>query len=233
MVNKGRVFLDLVERPETDELAGFLLGRHFIISSITGGMFHGPTTAPQPLHRDQGYVPAMATFPAACNLFWLLDDFTPASGSTHAVPGSHRWPPRVPDQGPAEGDVGPGRGAGGQRVRLGGPRLARPRRQHQRRAPAQHHQLLLPAVDAPAGELGRSCLQEVLDEASPKLRARLGLRSYGTLGGVNGTRTGAEAGGFGNADVVFPEYVIGEGGSLHPLKRVSRADAETGAPGKP
>ncbi|MDE0178901.1 MAG: hypothetical protein OXP36_09915, partial [Gammaproteobacteria bacterium] len=69
---------------------------------------------------------------------------------------------------------------------------------------------------------GVSCLQEVLDEASPKLRARLGLRIYGTLGGVNGTRTGAESGGFGNADVVFPDYIIGEGGSLHPLRRVSR-----------
>lgn len=93
MVNKGRVFLDLVERPETDELAGFMLGRTFLVSSMTGGMFHAPTTEPQPLHRDQGYVPAMATFPAACNLFWLLDDFTPASGSTHVVPGSHRWRP--------------------------------------------------------------------------------------------------------------------------------------------
>ena len=65
MVNKGRIFLDLVERPETDELAGFMLGRTFLVSSMTGGMFHAPTTEPQPLHRDQGYVPAMATFPAA------------------------------------------------------------------------------------------------------------------------------------------------------------------------
>ena len=76
---------------------------------------------------------------------------------------------------------------------------------------------------------GVSCLQEVLDEASPKLRARLGLRTYGTLGGVNGTRTGAEQPtAFGNVDVAFPDYIIGEGAKLHPLRRVSRRDQ--GAP---
>ena len=40
---------------------------------------------------------------------------------------------------------------------------------------------------------GVTCLQEVLDEASPKLKARMGLRTYGTLGMVSGTRTDAEA----------------------------------------
>ena len=224
MVNKGRVFLDLVERRETDELAGFLLGRNFLISSITGGMFHGTTTEPQELHRDQGYVPATATFPAACNLFWLVDDFTPASGSTHVVPGSHRWapeyqikaPPRemsVQIEAPAgsvfawEGRIWHGLG-----VNTNG----EPRR-------SVTTYFCLPWMRQQEN-WGVSCLQEVLDEASPKLRARLGMRSYGTLGGVNGTRTDARHGGFGNADVVFPDYVIGQGGALHPLRRVSRDD---------
>ena len=224
LVNKGRVFLDLVERPETDELAGFMLGRNFLISSITGGMFHGTTKEPQPLHRDQGYVPATAAFPAACNLFWLLDDFTPASGSTHVVPGSHRWrpeyqikpPPRemsVQVEAPAgsvfawEGRIWHGLG-----VNTNG----EPRR-------SVTTFFCLPWMRQQEN-WGVSCLQEVLDDASPKLRARLGMRTYGTLGGVNGTRTSAKPGGLGNADVEFPDYVIGEGGKLHPLRRVSRAD---------
>ena len=224
MVNKGRVFLDLIERPETDELAGFMLGRTFLVSSMTGGMFHAPTTEPQPLHRDQGYVPAMATFPAACNLFWLLDDFTPESGSTHVVPGSHRWrpeyqikaPPRemsVQVEVPAgsvfawEGRIWHGLG-----VNTNG----QPRR-------SITTYFCLPWMRQQEN-WGVSCLQEVLDEASPKLRARLGMRTYGTLGGVHGTRTGSEPGGFGNGDVEFPNYVIGEGGTLHPLRRVSRGD---------
>ncbi len=45
--------------------------------------------------------------------------------------------------------------------------------------------------------------------ASPELRARLGLRTYGTLGGVNGTPTDAPPSGLVNADVAFPDYIIG------------------------
>ena len=63
-------------------------------------------------------------------------------------------------------------------------------------------------------------------EASPKLKARMGLRTYGTLCMVSGTRTGAEAVSLGNYDVEFPEYIIGEEGALHPLRRVSRSVAD-------
>ena len=52
---------------------------------------------------------------------------------------------------------------------------------------------------------GVACLQEVLDEASPKLKARMGLRTYGTLGMVSGTRTGAEAASLGNAPLAAGE----------------------------
>ena len=67
-------------------------------------------------------------------------------------------------------------------------------------------------------------MQEVLDEASDKLKARLGMRTYGTYGMVSGTATGVERPGFGNWDVVLPEYIIGEEGKLHKLHRVSRKD---------
>ena len=68
-----------------------------------------------------------------------------------------------------------------------------------------------------------TCLQEVLDNASPKLKARLGLRTYGTLGMMSGTRTEAEGVSLGNYDVEIPEYVIGENAALHPVRRVSRS----------
>ena len=69
---------------------------------------------------------------------------------------------------------------------------------------------------------GVTCLQEVLDEASPKLRARLGLRTYGTLGMMSGTHTGGEGTTLGNYDVEIPEYVIGENAELHRVRRTSR-----------
>ena len=86
-----------------------------------------------------------------------------------------------------------------------------------------HSGICVSTLDAPAGKLGVSCLQEVLDEASPKLRARLGLRTYGTLGMINGTRTTAEArASLGNYDVEIPEFLIGEGERCTSSKKLKR-----------
>lgn len=229
LVNKGRPFLELVERSEADALAGYLLGKHFLLSSLTASIHHAPTTEPQPLHRDQGQVPATADFPASCNLFWLLDDFTPARGSTHFVPGSHRWPPAHLIKPPSralttqiEAPAGSvyawdGRVWHGAGVNVEG---------HPRRHVTTF--FCLPWTRQQEN-WGVTCLQEVLDEASPKLKARLGLRTYGTLGMTTGTRTAGERVSLGNYDVQFPEYIIGEDAALHPLQRVSRTEvAERG-----
>ncbi len=226
LVNKGKVFLDLVERPETDALAGYLLGKHFLVSSLTGGLFHGASSYVQPLHRDQGQVPATADFPAICNLFWLLDDFTPERGSTWVVPGSHRWAPehmvKAPPRELAVQIEAPAGSIFAWDGRVWHSAAANPEG-HPRRHISTFY--CLPWMRQQEN-WGVTCLQEVLDEASPKLRARMGLRTYGTLGMVSGTRTGAEAASLGNYDVEFPEYVIGEEGALHPLRRVSRSEAE-------
>ncbi len=222
MVNKGQIFLDLVLRNEVDELCGFLLGKDFLISSITGGIFHGPTDEPQQLHRDQGQVPATADFPAACNAFWLLDDFEPARGSTWVVPGSHRWPPEYQIEPPPreaatqitapagtlfvfDGRIWHGYGANTEG--------------HPRRHIANF--LCLPWMRQQEN-WGVTCLQEVLDTDNDKLRRRLGLRTYGTLGMMSGTRTEKEGRTLGNYDVEIPTHVIGEGGALHPITRVQR-----------
>ncbi len=223
MVNKGSEFLALAEKTVVDELAGYLLGKDFLISSITGGLFHGQTTEPQPLHRDQGQVPATADFPAACNLFWLLDDFSPERGSTCVVPGSHRWnstyqvnaPPRemaVQIEAPAGSIFAwDGRLWHGAGVNTEG---------HSRRHLTTF--FCLPWMRQQEN-WGISCLQEVLDEASPKLKVRLGLKTYGTLGGISGTMTDEARVSLGSYPVTFPEFIIGEEGALHPLRRVSRA----------
>ena len=222
MVNKGKMFLDLVERPIVDDLAGFLLGKDFLISSLTAGVFHGPTTEPQQLHRDQGQVPATADFPAACNAFWLLDDFKPERGSTYVVPGSHRWPSAYQVEPPPrslasqiEADAGTllvfdGRIWHGYGANLEG---------HPRRHLANF--LCLPWMRQQEN-WWVTCLQEVLEEASPKLKRRLGLRTYGTLGMMNGTKTELAQRSLGNYDVAVPEYIIGELGQLHKTRRVSR-----------
>ena len=80
-------------------------------------------------------------------------------------------------------------------------------------------------------------LDEVLDEASPKVRARLGLHIYGTLGQMaaappSSARDVSVAGGlqsqstatFGNAGVRIPKAIVGIDAALHPVRRVSRAE---------
>ncbi|MFP6585000.1 MAG: phytanoyl-CoA dioxygenase family protein [Candidatus Hydrogenedentota bacterium] len=224
MPNKGKEFLELVERRSADELGTMLLGKDFLISSITGMVFHGPTDEPQMLHRDQGQVPATAGFPAVVNMFWLLDDVTPERGGTCVIPGSHRWPaehqvtPPTPElasqiSAPAgslfafDGRMWHGTGIN--------------REGHPRRNITTL--LCLPWMRQQEN-WGVSCLQEVLDEASDKLKVRLGLKTYGTLGGVNGTATDQVKSGLGNGHVVFPEFIIGENAKLHRLKRVTRED---------
>ena len=223
LVNKGREFLDLVEREEVDELAGFVLGPSFLLSSLTGAVFNGVAAEPQQLHRDQGQVPATADFPAICNLFFVLDDFTPSRGSTCVVPGSHRWSPEhqiSPPSRELETQV---------TVPAGSVFAFDGRIWHGTGINLEAHPRKHVAVFAclpwmrQQENWGVSCLQEVLDEASPKLRARLGLRTYGTLGMINGTRTEAESkASLGNYDVEIPEFLIGEEGALHPVRRSTR-----------
>lgn len=169
-------------------------------------------------------MPATADFTASCNLFWLVDEFTPQAGSTYFVPGSHRWPaeflinppPReqaVQVSAPAGSVVAwDGRVWHGTGVNTNGAK---------RRSITSF--FCLPWTRQQEN-WGVTCLQEVLDEASPKLRARLGLRTYGTLGMMSGTHTETPPAGLGNYDVEIPQYVIGEKGALHPVRRVRRGE---------
>ena len=79
---------------------------------------------------------------------------------------------------------------------------------------------------------GITTLDEVLAEASDKVRARLGLHVYGTLGQFAGAappRRGAQTpsqvrANFGNRKVRVPDAVVGIDAALHPVRRVSRAE---------
>lgn len=225
MVNKGSVFTDLVLREEVDELAGFLVGKNFLISSLTGGVFHGTTEEEQVLHRDQGQVPATAGFAAKCNAFWLLDDFSPETGSTWVVPGSHRWRPEY-QVSPPPRDVAQQITAPAGTLFFFDGRIWHGFGANKTGSPRRHiaNFLCLPWLRQQEN-WGVTCLQSVLDEASPKLRRRLGLRSYGTLGIMNGTGHDADRTTLGSNDVQIPPYIIGEGGELHRMRRVGDDDS--------
>jgi ectoine hydroxylase-related dioxygenase (phytanoyl-CoA dioxygenase family) len=88
LLNKGRVFRDLMLHPVIETLMGHLLGPDFLLSSFTANIAH-PGGEPMVLHTDQGYVGFWTPKPVVANIAWMLDDFTEANGGTRLVPASH------------------------------------------------------------------------------------------------------------------------------------------------
>src|SRR5690349_17482687 len=88
LVNKGRVFRDLVLHPIVDALMGHLLGPDFLLSSLTANVA-SPGGERMALHTDEGYVGFWTPVPVVANIAWMLDDFTEANGATRLIPKSH------------------------------------------------------------------------------------------------------------------------------------------------
>ena len=86
--NKGRIFRDLMLDPLVDTFMGALLGKDFLLSSLTANIAR-PGGVPMYLHTDQGYVDFWTPRPLVANVAWMLDDFTETNGGTRLVPGSH------------------------------------------------------------------------------------------------------------------------------------------------
>jgi ectoine hydroxylase-related dioxygenase (phytanoyl-CoA dioxygenase family) len=88
LMNKGRVFRDLMLHPIIDQLIGHLLGPDFLVSSFTANIAHSGGE-PMVLHTDQGYIGFWTPIPVVANIAWMLDDFSDANGGTRLVPKSH------------------------------------------------------------------------------------------------------------------------------------------------
>src|SRR5581483_2853747 len=93
LVNKGRPFRDLVLHPLAEAFMTPLLGKDFILSSLTANIAR-PGGTPMYLHCDQGYIDFWTPKPVVANVAWMLDDFTDENGGTRLVPGSHLEPER-------------------------------------------------------------------------------------------------------------------------------------------
>ena len=98
LINKGRVFRDLMLTPIIDVLMGHLLGPDYLLSSLTANIAHRGGE-PMMLHTDQGYIGFWTPKPATANIAWMLDDFSDENGGTRLVPGSHLSETAAPDNG--------------------------------------------------------------------------------------------------------------------------------------
>ncbi len=89
LFNLDPVFVEIVRHPEALRFVQQQLGEDFLISNFSANIT-SPGNQRMQLHADQGYVPGpWPARPLACNVAWLLDDFTEENGGTCFVPGSH------------------------------------------------------------------------------------------------------------------------------------------------
>ena len=90
LLNRGSVFVELVQHPLVLELLEEVLGPRALLSGISANIVE-PGSEGGALHADQGgYPPPWPTEPQGLNFTWLLDDFTADNGATEMVPNSHR-----------------------------------------------------------------------------------------------------------------------------------------------
>jgi len=117
LVNKGKVFRDLVIHPLIDELVGHVLGQDFLLSTLSANIVRAGSVR-MGLHTDQWWMPQPARAdsahrrasaitrhpapefvspdpalgiapPVTVTAVWLLTDFTRRNGATEFVPGTH------------------------------------------------------------------------------------------------------------------------------------------------
>src|SRR5215471_5266061 len=90
LVNKGRVFEEVIVTPEVLECMAHVLGPKFKLSSLNVRSADPFSPCDQPLHCDSAALVDELGY-WVCNSVWMLDDFTPDNGATRMIPGSHRW----------------------------------------------------------------------------------------------------------------------------------------------
>ena len=117
LINKGREFRDAAMHAGTSEIVAHILGREFLLSTMSANIAK-PGGAAMNLHTDQWWMPAPSrpesnpvrpgnitradfdrdednpevvqiSAPAACNVMFMLNDFSADNGGTRLVPRSH------------------------------------------------------------------------------------------------------------------------------------------------
>ena len=97
LVNKGRIFEEVMLTPRVLDCMAHVLGGRFKLSSVNVRSTDPHSEADQPLHADSGAIADDSGY-IVCNSVWMLDDFTSENGATRFVAGSHLWR-RLPEPG--------------------------------------------------------------------------------------------------------------------------------------
>ena len=92
LVNKGRVFLDVLHKPAIHEYAAHLFQSEPYNVATHNGVFLNKGSSRQVLHVDQQAIPLTLDRPVQFVSMVCLSDFEAEMGATQVVPGSHRRP---------------------------------------------------------------------------------------------------------------------------------------------
>jgi ectoine hydroxylase-related dioxygenase (phytanoyl-CoA dioxygenase family) len=94
LLEEEAVFLELLRLPRVDAIVEALLGPAALVMQQNGIVMPpaGAAHHQQSWHRDLPYQSWVATAPLALGSLTALDAFTPESGATRFLPGSHRHP---------------------------------------------------------------------------------------------------------------------------------------------
>lgn len=117
LINKGRVFQELLLQPHLRSLVAHVLGEEYLLSDMAAIITH-PSNGQMGMHTDQWWLPGpsepgrverksgsitrnnllagsaersanLINPPVVCNVLWMISDFCVDNGATRVVPGSH------------------------------------------------------------------------------------------------------------------------------------------------
>ena len=97
LVDKGRIFAELVAMPAILERVEHVIGPACKLSSLNARSTNPRDSQSQPWHADAGAIADERGY-WVCNTLWMLDDFTAENGATRMLPRSHGWR-RLPEPG--------------------------------------------------------------------------------------------------------------------------------------
>jgi ectoine hydroxylase-related dioxygenase (phytanoyl-CoA dioxygenase family) len=105
LLARGDLYARVVESEAILSIVEHVLGRGFLVSTVSSIAIEPGETA-QPIHADDQLIPLPRPHvPLTCTVMWALTDFTEENGATRLFPGTHRHP-TAPELGkPYEGSI--------------------------------------------------------------------------------------------------------------------------------